>query len=66
MNVYINHTVQEMNDGATVSTLIQKLQLPIKGIAISINEVVIPRAQWESHLLNNQDQILIITASQGG
>jgi sulfur carrier protein len=66
MNVFINHTAHEIEENSTVSLLIQKLQLPIKGIAISVNETVIPKAQWESHQLNNQDQILIITASQGG
>lgn len=66
MNVFINHTAHEIEEDATVSLLIQKLQLPTKGIAISVNETVIPKAQWESHQLNNQDQILIITASQGG
>lgn len=66
MNVFINHTAHEIEEDSTISLLIQKLQLPIKGIAISVNETVIPKAQWESHQLNNQDQILIITASQGG
>jgi sulfur carrier protein len=66
MNVFINHTAHEIEEDSTVSLLIQKLQLPSKGIAISVNETVIPKAQWESHQLNNQDQILIITASQGG
>lgn len=66
MNVFINHTAHEIEEDSTVSFLIKKLQLPIKGIAISVNETVIPKAQWENHQLNNQDQILIITASQGG
>lgn len=37
-----------------------------KGIAIAVNNNVIPKADWHSYLLNQTDQILIISATQGG
>ena len=36
------------------------------GIAIAVNETVIPRNEWESHVLKHEDTILIITPAQGG
>jgi sulfur carrier protein len=36
------------------------------GIAIAVNEIVIPRAEWQSHELKEGDEILIITPAQGG
>lgn len=36
------------------------------GIAIAINNEIIPKGEWEKYELKNNDNILIITATQGG
>jgi sulfur carrier protein len=36
------------------------------GIAIAVNEMVIPRQEWQFHELNEGDDILIISPAQGG
>ena len=36
------------------------------GIAIAVNETVIPRNDWKNHVLKQEDIILIITPAQGG
>ncbi len=36
------------------------------GIAVAINNIVIPKSNWNSHLLQETDEILIISATQGG
>jgi sulfur carrier protein len=37
-----------------------------KGVAVAVNDSVIPKSNWENHLLNANDTILIIKATQGG
>lgn len=37
-----------------------------KGIAVAVNNRVVPRTQWASTALRDRDNILIITATQGG
>lgn len=37
-----------------------------RGIAVAVNEEVIPRSEWAEHSLHENDTILIITATQGG
>lgn len=37
-----------------------------KGIAVAINNTVIPKTSWDSFLLQPSHQILIISATQGG
>lgn len=37
-----------------------------KGIAVAVNNFVIPRSDWNSYPLKPNDQILIISATQGG
>ncbi|EHQ42245.1 MULTISPECIES: sulfur carrier protein ThiS [Myroides] len=37
-----------------------------KGIAVAVNATVIAKADWSTYLLSEADDILIITATQGG
>ncbi|MBP4140795.1 sulfur carrier protein ThiS [Flavobacterium sp. P4023] len=36
------------------------------GIAVAINNIVIPKSNWNSHIIQETDEILIISATQGG
>ncbi|MDM1044019.1 sulfur carrier protein ThiS [Myroides sp. 1354] len=37
-----------------------------KGIAVAVNTKVITQSDWSTYLLSETDDILIITATQGG
>ena len=37
-----------------------------KGIAVAINNIVIPKTKWNETEISNNDTILIIKATQGG
>lgn len=50
----------------TVAGLIEELQFPSQGVAVAVNEIVVPRAQHPFHQLQEGDQIEIIRAVQGG
>jgi sulfur carrier protein len=62
-----NKTKQFAADSLTVQALLD-LEIPIKqnGIAVAINNTVIPKSDWNSHAITATDAILIITATQGG
>jgi sulfur carrier protein len=62
-----NQTKQFASDSLTVQALLD-LEIPIKqsGIAIAINNTVIPKSNWNSHLIQEIDDIIIISATQGG
>ena len=67
MNIYINNTPQELRPTATLAEALTTLNLPSqKGIAIAINNNVIPRAGWDKQILNAEDKVTIIKATQGG
>lgn len=36
------------------------------GVAVAVNESVIPRSEWQNYILNQNDAVLIITPAQGG
>ena len=62
-----NQTKQFATDSLTVQALLD-LEIPIKqnGIAFAINDTIIPKSNWNSHIIQETDDILIITATQGG
>lgn len=62
-----NQTKQFATDSLTVQALLD-LEIPIKqnGIAVAINNTVIPKSDWNSHPIKETDDILIISATQGG
>ncbi len=37
-----------------------------KGIAVALNNKVVPRSEWENCTLNRNDKIILIKATQGG
>ena len=62
-----NQTKQFATESLTVQALLD-LEIPSKqnGIAIAVNNTVIPKSDWDTHLIKETDDILIITATQGG
>jgi sulfur carrier protein len=67
MNIYINSKQQEVAEASDIVAALQHLNLPsLTGIAIAINNAVIPKAAWSSYQLCENDQMTIIKATQGG
>jgi len=62
-----NQTKQFTTDSLTVQALLN-LEIPEKhnGIAVAINNTIIPKSNWNSHPIKETDDILIISATQGG
>ena len=66
MKLLINSEPKDFS-GNNISELVQSLQMAnTNGIALAVNEKVIPRTEWENFALNQNDKVLIIKATQGG
>lgn len=67
MIVFINKEKKEISDNTDILHLLQQNGFEnTKGIAIAINNEVIPKNSWQNHLLHDQDNVTIITATAGG
>jgi len=67
MNVLLNDKTIDLEDRVSLEILFQKLNIKIDaGMAVAVNEMIIPKKEWPSHDLNENDKILLITATQGG
>lgn len=67
MNVIVNNKPLELPDTAKISAIFEKLSIASpQGIAIAVNEQVVPKSEWESCVLKDNDAVLLIRATQGG
>jgi len=66
VNVVVNGETQELSVGTTVATLIDALGRSPKGMAVAINEEVVPRSTWREVELQAGDRVEVLTAAQGG
>jgi sulfur carrier protein len=68
MELKINQQNKKFDaDSLSVQSLLD-LEIPNKqnGIAVAINNTVVPKINWSQHLVHETDEILIISATQGG
>jgi sulfur carrier protein len=67
MQIHFNGTAAEIAENYSLQDLLRDKGLhETKGIAVAINELVIPRKDWPAVTLNSNDSILVIKAAQGG
>jgi sulfur carrier protein len=67
MELTINHTTKSLKTSRKSGSIIA-MELPEKkkGIAVALNNRIIPQSFWAETFLNDKDSVLIITATQGG
>ncbi|WP_300812077.1 sulfur carrier protein ThiS [uncultured Bacteroides sp.] len=66
MKLTVNNQETELAVGGTLLQLAEQLQLPPQGVAIAVNNRMIPRPQWDGHVLQEGDRLVIIKAACGG
>ena len=67
MRIHLNDTSRELPSEATLADLARELGLAARrGVAVAINDAVIPRTAWPSQPLADGDRVLVIQATQGG
>lgn len=68
MELKINQQTKKFNaESLSVQSLLD-LEIPQKqnGIAVAVNSTVVPKTKWNEFFVRETDDILIISATQGG
>jgi sulfur carrier protein len=65
MIVRVNADDLEVDDQTTVAGLLQSLGYPDRGIAVAVDQAVLPRSSWSITLFDGAT-IEVVTAVQGG
>lgn len=67
MTISLNNQTVEIEAQQALSTLIsQHIGEKQNGIAVAVNGQVVPKTSWTEVIVNENDEILIIKATQGG
>lgn len=66
MDIIINGKPQTFDSNISVAKMIASTYDSGKGIAVAVNNTLIPRNQWATRQLVENDEIVIIKAAYGG
>ncbi|MFP2241297.1 sulfur carrier protein ThiS [Pseudescherichia vulneris] len=66
MNVLINEQRIECEAGLTVAALLSRLEQDNPGVALALNQQILPRTRWANHSLQEGDAILLFQVIAGG
>lgn len=66
MKLTVNNKEAEVRDGCTIAGLAVQLALPEKGVAVAVNNKMVPRTEWTEHVLQSGDSLVVIKAACGG
>lgn len=55
-----------LTDCSVAQLLALTLDRPATGIAVAVNQTIVAKANWNTHLLSSDDDVVLITATQGG
>jgi sulfur carrier protein len=66
MEITINNETKQVAHNSLQLLVTELLGEKTKGIAVAINDTIVPKTQWADTPLKEKDAILIIKATQGG
>ena len=68
MDLRVNGESKTFDDSANLASLLKEMDVrhDATGVAVALNDVVIPRAEWPMTPIASGDTIEIIRAVQGG
>ena len=66
MKIIVNGEEISLPEDSNIQDLVAKLGYKNKRIAIELNEAIIPKSKYQSHLLESLDKVEVINAVGGG
>jgi len=66
MQIFLNGNKKEVSDGLTTAGLVDELGLKDQRIAVEVNQELVVRSSFTTHVLKAGDHVEIIQAIGGG
>lgn len=66
MTIELNGTPHETAEGTTLAALLAELGLQPRGVAVAIDNQVVPKDKWAETVLAEGAQLMLIHAVSGG
>ena len=66
MQIRFNDEPIQCVSGLSISALLSQLNRLKPGVALAVNEQILPRERWEEHIVQDGDRILLFQVIAGG
>jgi len=66
VNLFVNGQPQQVPGGLTAAGLLERLKLPVKGVAVELNEQIVPRGRLAETELHDGDRLEVVSLVGGG
>lgn len=66
MEITVNQKPYQLETPCSVAQMLSLVNAPAKCIAVAINQVIVARGDWPTVVLQQDDRVMIIKATQGG
>jgi sulfur carrier protein len=66
MRVFLNGDARELDEGATVDVAVKTTGAPDRGVAVAVDGEVVPRGEWTTTELHEDQKVEVLQAVQGG
>ncbi|MBW3468347.1 sulfur carrier protein ThiS [Arthrospiribacter ruber] len=67
MDITVNNEPLQISGSCSISQLFQNhIQINAAGIAVAVNQTVVPKENWDETFISSGDHIILIKATQGG
>jgi sulfur carrier protein len=64
--ITVNGEPREVAAGTTLAAVVSALTVAPTGVAVAVNDEVVPRGSWPAVRLGDGDRVEVLTAVQGG
>jgi sulfur carrier protein len=66
VTIHLNGEEHLVRPGATVHDLVQELDVAARGVAVAVDQVIVPRSAWARTVVPVGARVEVVTALQGG
>lgn len=66
MRLWLNGAEREVADEASLAEVLAMIDVPASGVAVAVDDDVVPRAGWVGYPLRDGARVEVLTAVQGG
>ncbi|MEG1211701.1 MAG: sulfur carrier protein ThiS [Leclercia sp.] len=66
MRILFNDEPMQCSEGLTIAALLNQLRQLKPGVALALNQQILPREQWDRQQVREGDQILLFQVIAGG
>ncbi|MDO5055309.1 MAG: sulfur carrier protein ThiS [Pasteurella oralis] len=66
MEIYLNDAKLNLEQNLSIQQLIELQKLNQQGLAIAVNQQILPRSEWSTYQLQANDRLTVFRAIAGG